>query len=353
MVPISYLLVRHALAKTGDSPIRKMRSNILPLIALSYAAVQMMCANACITFVSAFGASGQIENQSQATEPDTSLTVQTGDMPSMEFVLIPAGTFNMGDPEYRLGGDLGHYARIIVGHGSVGTDDAGPLRNTTISTRFYLGRTKVTVAQYCAFLNDIDNPSAYVVLNRWARVSKDEGRYKPAEGMRDAAINTVPYTGAVAFCQWLNRRTGLMYRLPTEAEWEWAARGKEGRKYPWGNVFRADVDYGTGWQDPPASVDAFTANSTPEGIIGMGGGSIAEWCQDWYQDHYDSEDKIDPQGPAQGEDDDPTALRGKVMRGREAFAMAREWQLPTKGGVKGGFYSFRVVLVIAPSDDLP
>lgn len=273
-------------------------------------------------------------------EPESSITVRSGEMPPMEFSLIPAGSFKMGDPSYGGGGTPWKLFVIFFGHGTSSLNDAGPVRDITISSRFYLGRTKVTVAQYCAFLNEIDEPERYIVFNRGARLKRNEGRYTPLDGMADCEVNTVPWVGAEAYCAWLSERTELVCRLPTEAEWEWAARGEEGRKYPWGGEFDADAEYGRDGCD----AGGYPANSTPEGVRGMAG-SIAEWCSDWYAASYDPEELIDPRGPPDGE--------ARVLRGREAVAYKRTSQTPTKAGVQAAgawFFSFRVLVETRPSD---
>jgi formylglycine-generating enzyme required for sulfatase activity len=88
----------------------------------------------------------------------------------------------------------------------------------------------------------------------------------PDEVLRDHPVVNVSWRDALDYCRWLSAATGQCYRLPTEAEWEKAARGVEGRTYPWGNVFdKANCnswEAGMGWTTP---VDAYPGGASPYG----------------------------------------------------------------------------------------
>jgi hypothetical protein len=115
--------------------------------------------------------------------------------------------------------------------------DEGPPRKVTITKGFYIGKYTVTVGQYCKFLNcpDVNQPGRFLSFNYWSRIIKRDGRFVPRPETEDCTANTVHWEGAKAFCEWLSKSTGRRFRLPTEAEWEFMARGPEGRNFPWGN----------------------------------------------------------------------------------------------------------------------
>jgi len=118
---------------------------------------------------------------------------------------------------------------------------------------------------------------------------------------------------AVKFCEWLSQKDGRTYRLPTEAEWEFAARGIDGRKYPWGNnsgrgefANFADASTAFAWRDPQMNdgypvtspVGAFPRGASFFAIEDMAG-NVWEWCLDFYQPLAGSP-KQNPRGPASG-----------------------------------------------------
>ncbi len=262
------------------------------------------------------------------------LTLRLSENNALDFVLVPAGTFKMGNPDHGSGGALAVIFELTIGHGSGKPDDAGPVRRTTISRRFYLARTKTTVAQYCEFLNSIEDPDKHIVMNDFKRITRNAvGRFVPIAGFEKTAVNTVPWSGAVAYCRWLSERTGLRCRLPTEAEWELAARGPESRLFPWGNKIDAKAKYG---DTSGAPVGEAPANATPLGILDMVG-PTAEWCSDLYLDRYDPEDRVDPQGP-------DTAERTRVLRGRYKTTYLRLRQFEDPFHIQSGFYGLRVLI---------
>jgi len=118
---------------------------------------------------------------------------------------------------------------------------------------------------------------------------------------------------AIKFCLWLNTREKRKYRLPTEAEWEYAARGTDGRAYPWGDKLNqgdlanfadcnttfpwraADINDGYAQTSPVAS---YPKGASPFGIEDMSG-NVWEWCQDYFE-AYKGNDRINPRGPVNG-----------------------------------------------------
>lgn len=173
-------------------------------------------------------------------------------------------------------------------------DTAAPPRRVWVDG-FVISRFPVTVSEYIVFLN------ALIELGR-----EDEAeRYQPRRGiggrpwlLRDEtgfrpdpegllSVLELPVVGvdqasARAFLAWLSSRTGQTWRLPTELEWEKAARGVDGRLYPWGELFDptwARVRASSRTRPVPDVVDSYPVDTSPYGVRGMGG-NVSEWCMD-------------------------------------------------------------------------
>jgi formylglycine-generating enzyme required for sulfatase activity len=113
-------------------------------------------------------------------------------------------------------------------------------------------------------------------------------------------VVAVSWFDAAAYCEWLSKATARSYRLPTEAEWERAARGgAEGLAYPWGNATPETIpEYAKRWKTGPEPVGLYAANAY--GLYNLGD-NVHEWCADWYDDgYYAHSPERNPQGPAGG-----------------------------------------------------
>lgn len=243
---------------------------------------------------------------------DSQRRIDIPDAPNYEFVYIRSATFTMGG-NFKEG--IGEFAYNALAFGSRHPSDEGPHRRTTISRGFYLGKTKVSVQLYCRFLNEQKDPEKFIGSHpnsRYERFRRTGDQFIPKDGCENRPINTVNWDGAVAFCEWLSRKSGKKCRLPTEAEWELAAGGTDKREHPWGNDdFPPSDDFGIVddkriWENFDYDVGSRPRNATPDGVRDMFG-PVLEWCSDWYAAKYDSRDNKDPQGPREGE--------FKVLRG--------------------------------------
>ena len=168
-----------------------------------------------------------------------------------------------------------------------------PVTKVMVS-RFYISRNLITNAQYEEF--------------------DPEHVRKRAAGAGDRhPVIYVSSLEAMKFCQWLGTRERRKYRLPTEAEWEYAARGTDGRKYPWGNYGRrgdlgnfADRNTVFAWSDreiddgyaETSPVGSFPVGVSPFGVEDMAG-NVWEWCVDYYEP-YRGTPKVNPHGPPNG-----------------------------------------------------
>ena len=189
--------------------------------------------------------------------------------------------------------NLGEMVRIPGGPfvmGSInGPEDERPQHRLEVA-EFFIDRTKVTNAQFAMFLNakgpvgpqgdkyfDIDDSDA--------RVHRPDGNWAADVGFENNPVVEVSWYGAVAFCRWAGKR------LPTEAEWEKAARGTDGRKYPWGEEGpnRTRAHFGAGWNDLKP-VGSFPQGASPYGLLDAAGNGW-EWVSSAYRPYpYNAQD---------------------------------------------------------------
>jgi iron(II)-dependent oxidoreductase len=139
---------------------------------------------------------------------------------------------------------------------------------------FYISRFEITNKQYERFL--MDNPN-YKKPDYWNEENFNASN-QPVVG--------VSWYDAVAFCNWLSEKTQKNYRLPTEAEWEKAARGADARIFPWGNA-EPDIQKANFMEQygKTISVKKLPAGASFFGVMHMAG-NVWEWCSDWYDETY-------------------------------------------------------------------
>jgi len=178
-----------------------------------------------------------------------------------------------------------------------GQDCERPVHRVWIDS-FLLAATQVTNAEYERFVNAAECEPPHF----W----KDPNFNHPQQ-----PVTGVSWFDADRYCQWLAAHTGRPYRLPTEAEWERAARGDfEQKDYPWGNEPPQHLpDYAARWQTGPEPVARYAANAF--GLYNICD-NVHEWCSDWYDaGYYAASPGRNPRGPGQG---DRKASRGGSWR---------------------------------------
>lgn len=172
--------------------------------------------------------------------------------------------------------------RFLMGC-DAGRDDEKPVHRAWVDA-FELAAFQTTNAEYALFLEDTSRPSPPL----W----NDPDFANPRQ-----PVVAVSWLDAVAYCDWLSRTLGRQYRLPTEAEWERAARGGvEGELFPWGNGAPEEVsDYASRWKSGPEPVGLYAPNAY--GLYNLGD-NVHEWCADWYDAaYYSVSPERNPQGP--------------------------------------------------------
>jgi len=261
----------------------------------------------------------------------------------MKFVRIPAGEFVMGSPvteRERANNEVQHLVKI--------------------TKAFWLSQTDVTVGQFATFANDTGYKTAAekegwangawnLEEKKWNRI--DGASWKTPGFAQDTnhPVVDVDWRDAQAFCQWLSKKEGRKYRLPTEAEWEYACRARTKTAYPWGdnpddsrgwlngtddlstNLFHLFTPFkGSDGYVYTSPVAAFKPNAW--GLYDMLG-NVLQWCSDWYGD-YPTNAVSDPQGV--------TAGKEHILRGGSFVYGIKHCRSAFRGRNKPEFRNFYV-----------
>ncbi|MGC4053841.1 MAG: formylglycine-generating enzyme family protein [Paludibaculum sp.] len=252
-----------------------------------------------------------------------------------DFVLVPAGPFTMGD-------NFGD-----------GEPRERPVHVVQLDS-FYIGKLEVTNAEWCRFRDDpgYEDPKYWPdgrpvpkdQIPYWTQAQNHGGGTADSGGYPVIGVN---WDSATAYCKWLSAKTGHRYRLPTEAEWEKAARGTKQTRYPWGNeIGRERANYVGAQKYDTVQIAGFydgtrrgtlqtQSNASPYGALDMAG-NVMEWCRDWYgRTYYSESPRRNPQGPASG------AYR--VVRGGSFFLEAPELHSYARSAAWPSFQAHRMI----------
>ena len=248
----------------------------------------------------------------------------------MQLVLIPAGEFMMGNAESD-----NELKKAFPGYEAERIEklsDERPVHKVRITRPFYMGAHEVTIRQFKQFVADANFKveSERDGTGGWGynpKINYFEGR-KPEYSWRNPGFKqldshpvvNITWQDAVDFCQWLSRKEGKTYRLPTEAEWEYACRASTATRYSTGSDPESLVDGANLYDASTKKVFmqwekfAVTRNDGFEFTAPVGSfrpnrfglydmhGNVWEWCSDWYDENYFGKSPIDdPQGPKSGE----------------------------------------------------
>ncbi len=246
-----------------------------------------------------------------AASAESTLPLQLAPGVTLELVRVPAGEFLMGSDKTQ---------------DPQAWDDELPQQRVNLP-EFWVGKYDVTVAQFAAFVQATgykttaeQQGSAYALTGSgWVEVKgadwqHPEGPGSDVSSKQDHPVTQVSWRDAVAFCTWATKVAGRTIRLPSEAEWEKAARGTDGRIYPWGNAAPdaslANFDMNVKDTTP---VGQYAAGASPYGALDMAG-NVLQWTSSLYKGY-----------PYQAGDgrEDPNDPGARVLRGGSFLSESR------------------------------
>ena len=238
-------------------------------------------------------------------------------------IFIPEGSFTMG---FKIDNDH-----------EWGDMDEEPVHQVTLSS-YWIDKYEVTSSNFSKFLNENKNEAhRFIEITPSVTVQFEDNIYQPRKGLENYPVNRVSWFGADAYCKWKGKR------LPTEAEWEKAARGDDQRIFPWGNQFpdNSRVTFRRKFSEKEfrvmEPVDGLPAGVSPYGVHHMAG-NVWEWVSDWFDSvAYQDENRMDPKGPESG--------ISKVLRGGnwyyKAYYMRTTYRFNERPGVFKVWQGFR------------
>ena len=230
-------------------------------------------------------ASASLEERVEAGEILGQLGDPRIDVLNPPMIPIPAGKFTMGSEQYNW---------------------EKPVHQVEL-TEFQMGKYPVTNQEFRAFIVD----KGYDMKDYW---TSEGWQWRQKENISEPRlwhdrkwngpnfpVVAVSWFEAAAYARWLSIKTGKDYRLPTEAQWEKAARGRDGLVYPWGDTFdNTKCNSDESGLNRTSPVGIFPDGKSPYECMDMAG-NVWEWCSDWYDgDYYKESPKENPVGPSGG-----------------------------------------------------
>ena len=291
------------------------------------------------------GGNNQMERGKVETLPVTRETTFTETNTEMEFIFVKGGCFQMGNTFDGRDGKWPPYHPTSIEDFAPAIYEQ-PVHEVCVSD-FYLGKYEVTNRQYRQFSLETGSH-----LPEWDENESSSSVYTGGDEhyafMGDALtagnhpVVGISWHDAVAFTKWLSNKTGRTFRLPTEAQWEFAARSG-GKNEQWAGTSDLSTLSKYAWFGYNAEEKTRAVGQKLPNDLGFHdmSGNVWEWCHDWYDDHYySSSPRHDPQGPAVGT---TRVLRGGSWISIPATARAanRDWSYPSS---KTSIYGFRVAM---------
>jgi formylglycine-generating enzyme required for sulfatase activity len=297
----------------------------------------------------------------------------------MAMVYVPSGEFVMGSTDEEVDEALQLCNKVHNDCQRTWFKNEQPAHTVALDP-FWIDRTEVTNAQFAAFLNEQGDEAEGEMswLNVWLDLESDYclieqvgGKFRPKNGYADHPMILVSWYGAATYCQWAGGR------LPTEAEWEYAARGPDRPMYPWGDTFDgARLNYCDAnctferWKDSvyddgyarTAPVGNYLGGESWCGAVDMAG-NVWEWVADWYaEDTYARSPSRNPQGADSGQfrvqrggswindmKDMRSALRNRYPSSWQDHAVGFRCAVPIRESRAGSSFSARAGVLSSKS----
>ena len=254
------------------------------------------------------------QNEEQnLTEDDIKTKIRSKD--GMTMIYIPAGEFEMGSSFFE---------SVVLTNGRLFLFPDQRPKHTVYLDAFWIDQTEVTVEMFRKFIEATGYKTS-AEKEGWGKPwaeGPEESEWPKTEGVDwlhpqnpesiaqdDHPVVQVSWEDAMAYCRWVGGR------LPTEAQWEKAARGTDGRRFPWGDEFNGtylnygdqrcpverwrDTDYDDGYAYT-SPVGSYPEGASPYGVLDMAG-NVWDWTYDWYdEDYYENSPNRNPMGPESG-----------------------------------------------------